>query len=63
MSLNYYSGNKKLEEQLGQIKEILNCKGVFYSFYYTPDQINPRSVQFMVLDIKNRRLYLINSKL
>lgn len=63
LSLGYYSGNKKLESHLAQIEHSLTDENNFYSFYCLPNTINPRKVEFYVLDVEKRKLFVINSQL
>lgn len=61
MSLNYSSGNRKLETQLNDIKQVLKKGDNYYSFYYKPDKENPQDVQLFVLDVHNKKLYITDS--
>lgn len=63
LSLNYHTKNKKLKKQLLKIKDILNSKHSYLSFYYTPKKENPNCVQFFVLDESTNRLYAIENQL
>jgi len=61
MALNYYNGDKKLENQLNEIKQLLGKTGVYYSFYYYPNKDNPNHVQLFVLDTEMKKFYAIDS--
>lgn len=52
MCLNYSSGNTKLENQLNEIKKVLEKPKVYYSFYYKPDKDSPQDAQFFILDVQ-----------
>ena len=59
MGLNYSSGNKKIETELKEIKQLVEKSEVYYSFYYKPDKENPQDVQLFILDVPSRKLYTI----
>jgi len=59
----YNSGyNKKLTVKLNEIKRLIEKEGVYYSFYYSPDKVNPQDAQLFILDVQNRKLYAIDSQ-
>jgi len=63
MCLNYSNGNNVLEDKLDEIKTILKGKDVYYSFYYKSEIINPTDAKLFILDIKTRRVYVIESNI
>ena len=60
--LNYMTNNDKLKNKISELGNVMKEKGVFYSFYYSPDKENPRSVQLFILDTKSRRLFAIDQQ-
>lgn len=63
MCLNYSGYGKKLKVKLDEIKRLIEKEGVYYSFYYSPDKVNPQDVQLFILDVQNRKLYAIDSQI
>lgn len=63
LCLNYSSGNIKLEEQLNEIKKVLNKSDVYYSFYFKPDKTNPEDVVLFILEPRNGKLYIVESNI
>ena len=60
--LNYYSGNRKLEGLIVEIKKVLQKPDVYYSFYYKPDKDSPQDVLLFILDLQSRKLYIMDQQ-
>jgi hypothetical protein len=64
MCLNYFSNNAKIRNILTEIKELIEEeKRMYYSFYYRPNKENPQNVQLFILDIENKKLYVIDQQI
>jgi len=63
VALNYYNRDKALETQLNIIKKILIQGNAYCAFYYKPDRDNPQNVQFFILNLQDRKLYIIDSNI
>jgi hypothetical protein len=63
MCLNYSGSSKKLTVKLNEIKRLIEKEGVYYSFYYSPNKVNPQDVQLFILDVQNRKLYAIEQQI
>jgi hypothetical protein len=63
MGLNYMPNDKKIKAQLEIINKVAFKKGVFCSFYYSPNKENPRQLQLFLLDVQSKKLYMIEQKL
>lgn len=63
--LNYRSSTK-LENQLNDIKKLLEKPDVYYSFYYYSNEEVKEYIedaQFFILDVQSRKLYTIESNI
>ncbi len=66
MALNYYSSDKKLENHLSEIKQLVESTRAYYSFYYNPNEEVKEyieDVQLFILDTESKQLYIIESNI
>lgn len=61
MCLNYANGNSKLKMFLTDAKKALQKEETYYSFYYKPNLENPQDVQLFIIDVRQKKLYVIES--
>lgn len=60
--LNYSSGNKNVVSKIDELKKVVSKKSdVYYSFYCKPEIAAPQSIELHLLDIAERKLYIIDA--
>jgi hypothetical protein len=59
IGLNYLSKNERIQFKITTIKKVLQEQKFYYSFYCRPDETNPQDIQLFILDVSNRKLYII----
>lgn len=63
LCLSYEDGNKRITQQLKELRQLVEHAWVYYSFYYQPSLDIPEVVQLFILDTRTKKIYAIESSI
>ena len=61
--LDYSAFNEELGNVINELQKIVIKENSFYAFYCKPDTLSPFNVRFFILDVTDRKLYIVEHNL